>query len=245
MNSQLFRKQRCLVYAAGCLLLSTFSSGTARAQAFSAFDVNQVRLVSGFTFSVNGIPQSDLSNVGASGVYDFGFQLTGGPIVVQFLKAPNDFNIPFLGLDNITGIESFGLISNTGVAFTRPNPGNTIHDYDGSTNTAWKPQDFGGGGGYTAKNFGGADFLRGGSEFTTTDKAQYGSFEFDNVSGQGIFLGAHFRDGNNNTGHIVITEIGDPIPPASIVPESSGLALFAGGLLPILGFMKLRKRTRK
>src|SRR5215468_8034024 len=65
-----------LAWAAGLLAVSV---GAASAQNFSSYNSNHAILLDGYTFSINGVAQTDLSNIGTSGTYEFGFT-NSGPI---------------------------------------------------------------------------------------------------------------------------------------------------------------------
>src|SRR5437667_3045552 len=88
--------------------LCAIAMGSANAQAFSAWNSNQAKLVSGYTFSINGVAQSDLSNVGQDGTYDFGFTNSHSPIVVQFLGGSTAFGVAPGGYMSFTSIDEFG-----------------------------------------------------------------------------------------------------------------------------------------
>src|SRR5437667_22233 len=89
-----FRSCKQTVFSlVGAAALCAIGMGSANAQAFSAWDSNQALLVSGYSFSINGVGQSDLSNVGQSGTYDFGFTSPDVPIVVQFLGGSSAFGV--------------------------------------------------------------------------------------------------------------------------------------------------------
>src|SRR3989442_8694514 len=109
MKMKVGRPPRGAIVLAAVLALVACNARQARSQAFSAYDSNHVQLVSGYTFSVNGAAQTNLSNVGVDGAYSFGFQTTGVPIVIRILTGSAFGAVG--SLVNITGIDQFGLLS--------------------------------------------------------------------------------------------------------------------------------------
>src|SRR6266481_1117964 len=83
--------------------------GAASAQSFNSYDSNHVELLDGFTFHINGVAQSDLSNVGASGTYEFGFA-TGAPIHLKILSANSVWGA-FGSIIDISSMSEFGIIA--------------------------------------------------------------------------------------------------------------------------------------
>jgi len=222
------------------ILLFALGSRPVDAQSFNAYDVNQIQLLSGYTFSVNG--SGDLSNVGQSGTYEFGFSGSGTTPITAVVVSSGSIFGSVGTIIQISAVDQFGLISGAGVSFTTT--GNVIHDYDGSTNTPWNPDTFGGGIGYTSANFGNADFLKGLGEFTSPTDAKYGTFNFAGVSSSGqIVIGTHVRVGGGGPNPVTAPVEIVGLANGPIVPEGSSMAMLGMGMLPILGICIRRRKN--
>src|SRR5436190_23864768 len=95
------------------ILFIALGSRAVQAQSFSAYDTNQIELLSGFTFSINGVAQSDLSHVGDSGTYVFGFTGTVAnptPITAVVVSASSVFG-PAGTIIEISGMNQVGLFA--------------------------------------------------------------------------------------------------------------------------------------
>src|SRR5437763_16522373 len=93
MNFALRCLKRTVFTIAGAAAICAIGASWANAQSFNAWNSNQARLISGYTFNIDGVAQSDLSNVGLSGTIDFGFAAPDVPIVVQFLAGSAAFGV--------------------------------------------------------------------------------------------------------------------------------------------------------
>src|SRR5258706_12671564 len=110
MKMKVGTASRGAIVLAAVLALVAGNVRQATAQAFSSYDVNHIALVSGYTFSINGVPQTDLSNVGIDGTYTFGFATAGVPIVIQVTSVGSVLGAVGTQLQ-VTGIAQLGLIS--------------------------------------------------------------------------------------------------------------------------------------
>jgi hypothetical protein len=235
-----------LACTAVCLALTV---GTANAQNFNSFDTNHVRLISGFTFHIDGVVQTDLSNIGIDTLnhtYDFGFSTPGTPIVAQIL-AGSVFG-PVGSFVSFSAMKDFGFISQSALNLTHDR--NVILNYDGSTNADWQQGSnavFGGGGGYSASNFGSSDFIRGGQEYGGLTDPEHGWYDFtvNSHSGQ-IGLAAHFREnGTVTTAPLIIDGFAAIESAPNLAPEGSSLAMLGCGTLPLLGILIKRRRNSR
>ena len=242
------RSVMSLAWAAGLLAVSVAASNAQGS--FNSFNSNHVELISGFTFKINNVSQTDLSNVGVSGTYEFGFATPGVPIMAKIL-AGSAFGAVG-SIVSLTSMKDFGIIGPGSSGLTFLHPGNSLHEYNGTTDSAtWSFNALSGGPGgsaggvYTAGSFGSsAHILRGGIENTSTSDDQYGDFDFTNISHTGpIYFGAHFRA--NGLGGVTAPLIVDVIDaPPNLVPEGSSMAMLGCGALPLLGILIKRRRSR-
>src|SRR5205809_7976751 len=157
MTGVLFNSKRRFLSLACAVGLFAVTAGVASGQSFGSYDSNHVELMDGYTFSINGVAQTDLSNLGVNGTYEFGFA-NSGPIHLKIL-AGSTWG-PAGTIVTIGAMSEFGIVASSGLTFDFPtalNLGNTITDYNGNTDTPWgfSPMNSANNGGvYDAGSFG-------------------------------------------------------------------------------------------
>lgn len=234
---------RCRILALIVLASAGLMSSEAQAQNYSAFF--NATINSGTYWKLNGNNVTPLNYPVTSTTldYQFGFASATSPIAITIsgTSLPNGVRTNTF---SITAIESVYLVQPingngkhaTSLTATLTANASTTR-YNGSSDTAWStvrsPL------GYSAGNFGNADFLRmdtsaNWNRTTPTLNPRYGTFDFTNVhsSGNGsIQLGAHVRgvDGNGNVATFWVRFTpSNPTNPNAQTPEPQAVILWCG-----------------